>query len=84
MLVNFDDSLPLCQDVHTLEIWIYLNKSPMDLEFWQESSKLQAQSKRIWSQACSPGISSVLVPDFTGSSVSEGSLKGEGIEGGGP
>lgn len=56
----------------------------MDLEFWQESSKLQAQSKWIWFQACSPGISSVLVPHFTGSSVSEGSLRGEGVEGGGP
>lgn len=82
--MNFDDSLPLCQDVYALEISIYLNKSPMDLEFWQESSKLQAQSKWIWFQACSPGISSVLVPHFTGSSVSEGSLRGEGVEGGGP
>lgn len=41
LLVNFSDSLPLCEDVHILEIWIYLNEPPMDLEFWKKSSKVQ-------------------------------------------
>lgn len=39
----------------------------MDLKFWQKSSKLKAQSKWIWFQACSLGVSSVFVPDHTGS-----------------
>lgn len=53
----------------------------MDLEFGQKNSKLKAQSEWVWFQTCSLGVSSVLVPDRTGSFVSEGCLRGKGTEG---
>lgn len=39
----------------------------MNLEFGQKSSKLKVQPDRVWFQTCSLGVSSVLVPDHTGS-----------------
>lgn len=53
----------------------------MDLEFGQKCSKLKAQSEWVRFQTCSLGVSSVLVPDCTGSFVSEGCLRGKGTEG---
>lgn len=54
----------------------------MDLEFLQKSSKLKAQSKDLILSLLSWGFL-ILVPDHRGSLVSEYSLQGEGVEGGG-
>ena len=52
----------------------------MNLEFLQKSSKVKAQCRWIWFQAFPLGVSSVLFPDHISSLISEGSLRGKGIE----
>lgn len=70
---------PFVWEARTLKIWIYLSKPPMDVEFWQKSSKLKAQSIDLVLSLLTWGFP-VLVPDHGGSLASEGSLQGEDMK----